>query len=392
MEEWGKTSQGIPIQRITIRPTLSEKLATGPEAEVWTKVRALIITYGAAIQQLWIPGFTDSGGKKKNGLSVADVVLGYSDLTGYEKNPSYQGVIVGRVAGRVSNGKFTLPIELDPSISTVYKLSKNQQKKHCLHGGNTGLSFRAWQVVERKQDSVRLKVTSVDGEDGFPGNLTVYVTYRLSLDEETHQLHLGIDYFASITDGICPINLTNHTYFNLAGHRAGPDALDRHFVCIKADKMCEFDGENIPTGRLLKVGRVDGTDLRHMICLKEGLRKIHPPPHQGFDDFYVFRDLPEEDSKVTVNEPNSCRRIDLFTDQPGVQFYTGNYLDPKSDPVGKDTFSYPPHAGFCLEAQGFPDAVNRSNFPKRFVAPCGRSYTQKTKYVFSVQRNENHHQ
>ncbi len=135
MEDWGKTAKGVPLSRITIRPKLTEKLANGPEAEAWTKSRALITTYGAALQQLWVPGFTDTGGKKKGSLGVADVVLGYPDKASYEKNPAYHGVIVGRVAGRISGGKFTIPIELDPSISSVYKLPKNQQRKHCLNGG-----------------------------------------------------------------------------------------------------------------------------------------------------------------------------------------------------------------------------------------------------------------
>lgn len=135
MEDWGRTSKGAPVKRITISPILSEKLTTGSDAETWTKVRSTILSYGAAIQQLWIPGFTDTGGRKKTNLSVADVVLGYSDIASYERNPAYHGVIVGRVAGRISNAKFTIPIELDPSISTAYKLPKNQQKKHCLHGG-----------------------------------------------------------------------------------------------------------------------------------------------------------------------------------------------------------------------------------------------------------------
>ncbi|KAL5969634.1 Galactose mutarotase [Taenia solium] len=387
MEDWGRTSKGAAVKRITISPKLSEKLTTGSDAEAWTKVRSTILSYGAAIQQLWIPGFTDTGGRRKTNLGVADVVLGYSDIASYEKNPAYHGVIVGRVAGRVSNAKFTIPFELDPSISTAYKLPKNQQKKHCLHGGTTGLTFRPWDIVEVKKDSVKLKVTSADGEDGFPGNLTVYVTYRLSVNEEDQRVCLNIDYFANITDAICPINLTNHTYFNLAGHRAGPDALDRHMVCIQADKMCECDAEHIPTGRLVKVGRVDYTDLNQLTCLKEGLRKIHPPPQQGFDEYYVFRDLPIDEAKAIVIEPNSCRRLELFTDQLGVQFYTGNCLDPKTDPVGKDTYSYLPHGGLCLEAQGFPDAVNRSNFPKQFVTPTGTCYVQKTRYEFSVQKN-----
>ncbi|VDL39814.1 unnamed protein product [Hymenolepis diminuta] len=387
MEDWGRTGKGIPVKRVTLRPKLSEKLSTGSDAEAWNKVRAVIINYGAAIQQLWVPGFTDTGGRKKNGLSTADVVLGYPDVASYEKNPVYHGVIVGRVAGRISNAKFTIPIELDPSISTAYKLPKNQQKKHCLHGGTTGLSFRIWDIVDLKEDSVKLKVISTDGEDGFPGNLTVYVTYRISVDEKDQRISLSIDYFASITDGICPINLTNHTYFNLAGHRAGPEALDRHSACIQSDKMCECDVEHIPTGRLIKVGKVDGTDLTSLTCLKEGLRKIHPPPH-GYDEFYMFRDLPEDEAKAVVYEPNSSRKLELFTDQLGVQFYTGNYLDPKTDPIGKDTFSYPSHSGFCLEAQGFPDAANRSNFPKQFVTPIGMNYVQKTRFEFTVQKNQ----
>lgn len=230
---------------------------------------------------------------------------------------------------------------------------------------------------------MKLKVTSIDGEDGFPGSLTVCVTYKLSVNEEDQRVALSIDYFASITDAICPINLTNHTYFNLAGHLSGPEGINRHSVCIQSDKMCECDSEQIPTGRLVQVCKVDGTDFTQLTCLKEGLNMPNPL-HQGYDDYYVFRDLPADEPKVIISESSSRRRMEMFTDQLGVQFYTGNYLDPKTDPVGKDAYSYPCHAGLCLEAQGYPDAVNRSNFPKQFVTPTGMCYEQKTRYEFSI--------
>ena len=135
MEGWGRTRLGVPIKRFILRPKLSTNFANGPHAEVWTKVRAAILSYGAAVQQLWIPGFTDTKGSKRANPVVADVVLGYPDIGSYEKNPAYHGVVVGRVAGRINNGKFTIPSELDPANTTVYSLPKNQQNKHCLHGG-----------------------------------------------------------------------------------------------------------------------------------------------------------------------------------------------------------------------------------------------------------------
>ncbi|BHF61454.1 hypothetical protein SprV_0100442800 [Sparganum proliferum] len=382
MEDFGKTAKGIPVKRITIRPKLPEKLASGSDSEVWSGVRAVFINYGAVLQQLWIPGHTDTGGKKKTPLTLADVVLGYPDIGSYEKNVPYHGAIVGRVAGRISNARFAIPYELDPTMTGVYRLPKNLKKQHCLHGGTVGLSNRPWEIAEQKPESVKFKLFSLDGEDGFPGNLTVYVTYRMTVNSED-KIELSIDYFASVTDAICPLNLTNHTYFNLAGHRAGPEALDRHIACIAADRLLETEPDLMPTGRIQKVGKVDGTDLRKPVSLKDGLRKIHPAPFQGFDDYYIFNQMPEEEAKMTVSEPNSGRRVEVFSDQLGVQFYTGNCLEPKTDPVGKDGYSYPPHSGFCMELQGFPDAVNRANFPKTFVLPNGRPYSQKTKFVFS---------
>ncbi|VDN08884.1 unnamed protein product [Dibothriocephalus latus] len=382
MEDFGKTAKGSPVKKITIRPKLPENLASGSDSEVWNGVRAIVINYGAVLQQLWIPGHTDTGGKKKTPLTLADVVLGFPDISSYEKNVPYHGAIVGRVAGRISNARFAIPYELDPTMAGVYRLPKNLKKQHCLHGGTVGLSNRLWDIAEQKSDSVKFKIFSPDGEDGFPGNLTVYVTYRISVSSE-ERIELSIDYFASVADAICPLNLTNHTYFNLAGHRAGPEALDRHIACIAADRMLETEPDLFPTGRIQKAGKVDGTDLRKPTGLKEGLRKIHPAPFHGYDDYYIFNQIPDEEAKMSVSEPNSGRRVEVFTDQPGVQFYTGNCLDPKTDPTGKDGYSYQPHSGFCMELQGFPDAVNRSNFPKNFVLPNGKPYIQKTKFVFS---------
>ncbi|VDL85708.1 unnamed protein product [Schistocephalus solidus] len=382
MEDFGKTAKGIVVKKITLRPKVPEKLTSGSDSEVWNGVRAVFINYGAILQQLWIPGHTDTGGKKKTPLTLADVVLGYPDIGSYEKNAPYHGAIVGRVAGRISNGRFAIPYELDPTMNGVYRLPRNLKKQHCLHGGTIGLSNRLWEIMEQKPDSVKFKIFSPDGEDGFPGNLTVYVTYRISISSE-EQTELSIHYFASVADAICPLNLTNHTYFNLAGHRAGPEGLDRHIACIAADRMLETEPDLTPTGRIQKAGKVDGTDLRKPVSLKEGLRKIHPAPFQGYDEYYIFNQIPEEEAKMSVLEPNSGRCVEVFSDQPGVQFYTGNCLDPKTDPVGKDGYSYPPHSGFCMELQGFPDAVNRSNFPKTFVLPNGKPYIQKTKFVFS---------
>lgn len=379
MQSFGKTSDGVETFAVTIKPKLPESLKTGPDAKVLEECRAVFISYGACMQQLWLPGKTDTKGKQSQALTLADCVLGYPDIASYEKNVPYQGACVGRVAGRIGNGRFSIPIELDPSISTMYKIPRNLKNAHCLHGGLVGLTYRPWEVVEVKSDSVKFSVESPHGDDGFPGTLTVYVTYKLAINDE-FGIDLHMDYHATISGGICPINLTNHAYYNLSGHLSGPSAMDRHVVCLQADKMCELEGELFPTGRMMNVGKVPGTDLRKPTALKKSLTMIHPPPFQGFDDFYAFKELPESEPKITVKDPVSGRKLELFTDQLGVQFYSGNFLDPKTDPKGKDGFSYPQHSGLCMEAQGYPDAVNRNNFPKMFIAP-GKPYAQDRKSV-----------
>ncbi|BHF61457.1 hypothetical protein SprV_0100443100 [Sparganum proliferum] len=245
-----------------------------------------------------------------------------------------------------------------------------------------GLSKRTWEILELKSDSVKFKIFSPDGDEGFPGNLTVYVTYRITINSE-EKIELSIDYFASVAGGITPLSLTNHTYYNLAGHLAGPEALDRHIACIAADRLLETEGDLIPTGRIQRVEEVDGADLRKPVSLKNGLQKIQPAPYQGYDEYYIFNQIPPDEAKVTVSEPNSGRRVEAFSDQLGIQFYTGNCLEPKTDPVGKNGYSYPQHSGFCIELHGFPDAVNKPNFPQCFITPHGKPYTQKSKYVFS---------
>lgn len=211
--------------------------------------------------------------------------------------------------------------------------------------------------------------------------MTIFVTYTIVINAYD-AIELHIDYFASIVDAICPINLTNHSYFNLCGHAAGPSAMDRHVVCIQADKMCEVDDDLIPTGNMQAVGTVPGTDLRKPTLLQKPLTMIGQPPHRGFDNFYAFKMLPPSEPKVVVTEAVSGRKLEMYTDQNGVQFYTGNFLNPKTDPVGKDSFGYAQHSGFCLEAQNYPDGVNRSNFPREFVTPQ-KPYTQRTCYTFS---------
>nr|VZI51957.1 unnamed protein product [Spirometra erinaceieuropaei] len=383
MEDFGKTAKGTPVKKITIRPKLPEKLASGSDGEVWSGVRAVFLNYGAVLHQLWIPGHTDTNGKKTTSLTLADVVLGYPDVSGYEINKPFHGAIVGRVAGRISNARLCIPYELDPSMNGFYRLTDNMKKLHCHHGGTFGLSKRTWEILELKSDSVKFKIFSPDGDEGFPGNLTVYVTYRITVNSE-EKIELSIDYFACVADGITPLSLTNHTYYNLAGHLAGPEALDRHIACIAADRLLETEGDLIPTGRIQRVEDVDGADLRKPVSLKDGLQKIQPAPFQGYDEYYIFNQIPPDEAKVTVSEPNSGRRVEAFSDQLGVQFYTGNCLEPKTDPVGKNGYSYPQHSGFCIELHGFPDAVNKPNFPQCFIIPNGKPYTQKSKYTLVI--------
>lgn len=344
---YGKTKDGKPVDQYVLTN------AKGMTVK--------LITYGAAITELWVP---DREGK------LADVNLGFEDLKGWEsKGNPFFGCIVGRYANRIAGGKFSLD-------GKEYTLAKNNGPNH-LHGGLKGFDKAVWHAKIVDPSRLPLAVTfshrSPDGEEGYPGNLDVEVTYELTDDNA-----LNIHYKAT-TDKPTPINLTNHAYFNLAGHHAG-DILD-HLVTIKAANITPTDDSLIPTGKIEPV-KDSPYDFTRPKKIGADLRKIKAKPI-GYDINYVL-DAGKTDKPalaVTVFEPGSGRVLEMLTTEPGVQFYTGNFLD--GTVKGKGGAVYKQHAGFCLEAQHFPDSPNQSTFPSVILRP-GKTYSQTTIFRFST--------
>jgi aldose 1-epimerase len=344
---FGKTGDGTPVEAYV--------LSNG------AGMKAKVITYGATLTELHVP---DRDGK------FDDVVLGFDDLKGYLDGHPFFGSTVGRVANRIAKGKFTLD-------GKEYTLAINN-KPNSLHGGNKGFDKVVWkaEVLPEVADGVAVKFTykSPDGEEGYPGTLTATVTYTL-----TEQNELKLDYTAT-TDKATPVNLTNHSYFNLAGPKSG-DVLG-HELMVTADKYTPTDETLIPTG---EIKSVKGTPLDFTTPATIGSRieqlKGKGDPG-GYDHNFV---LNSEGKKLAlaarVSEPKTGRILELSTTEPGVQFYTGNFLDGKTK--GKGGVAYGKHQGFCLECQHFPDSVNHANFPSTILMP-GKTYTQTTVHKFSA--------
>ena len=321
-------------------------------------LKAKVITYGAILTELDVP---DRDGK------LGDVVLGYDDLKGYLAGHPYFGATVGRVANRIAKGKFTLD-------GKEYTLAVNNGP-NTLHGGKKGFDKVVWKaepVAAADGAAVKFTYRSPDGEEGYPGNLTTSVTYTL-----TDQNELRLDYTAT-TDKPTPVNLTNHTYFNLAEPASG-DILG-HELMLAADQYTPVDSTLIPTG---EIKPVKGTPLDFTTPTPIGARiaQLKGEPG-GYDHNFVVRGGGQSPALAArVREPNTGRVMEMFTTEPGVQFYTGNFLDGSIK--GKGGVVYKKHQGFCLEAQHFPDSVNHANFPSMILRP-GKTYTQTTVYRFSA--------
>ena len=321
-------------------------------------VTAKIMTRGAAIVQMCVP---DRNGK------LGDVALGFDTLEGYlQKGNPYFGTIVGRYGNRIAKGKFTLD-------GKAYTLATNNGA-NSLHGGLKGFDKVVWtaEPLESKEGvSVKFTYVSPDGEEGYPGTLTVSVVYTLTEDNE-----LRLDYTAS-SDKPTVANITNHCYWNLAG--AG-DILG-HQLMLASDKFTPVDDGLIPTGELkdIKGTVMDFTQL-HPIGDRLGELKNDP---QGYDHNYVLRDglTPRPKLAARVVEPKSGRVMEVFTTEPGVQFYSGNFLDGTLK--GKQGATYKQHFALCLETQHFPDSPNQPNFPSTVLRP-GQPYTSTTIHKFSV--------
>lgn len=317
------------------------------------------IGYGAIITSLKVP---DRSG------NVADVVLGFENLDGYLKGHPYFGAIVGRYGNRIGKGQFTVH-------GKTYSLAKNNGPNH-LHGGVTGFDKVLWTTaVVSGENAVTFTRTSPDGEEGYPGNLSTKITYTL-----TDRNELIVDYHAT-TDKATPVNLTQHSYFNLAGDGAG-DILG-HEVTINADRYTPVDDTLIPTGELASV---EGTpfDFRKPTAIGARISADHPQlkAGRGYDHNWVLNRSGEGlQLAARVVEPKTGRTLEVSTQEPGVQFYTGNFLDGSL--TGKGGHVYAHRTGFCLETQHYPDSPNKPNFPSTILRP-GQEYKTRTVFTFGV--------
>ena len=325
------------------------------------QMKVKIINYGAIVVSIEVP---DKNGK------INDVVLGYDSIDGYVQDPSYFGAIVGRVGNRISKGKFSLD-------GKDYALAINNNENH-LHGGIEGFNKKVWTPeITQLNGLPALKLTylSPDGEEGYPGNLNLEVTYTISNKNE-----LIIDYFGT-TDKATILNPTNHSYFNLSGEGNG-DILD-HVLKINADYFTPVDKGLIPLGNHESVL---GTPMDFLNPKKIGER-INNDDNQlkvglGYDHNWVFNNWDGTlKLGVTLFEPESGRFMEVFTTEPGVQFYSGNFLDGTN--IGKNQKAYQYRSALCLETDHFPDSQNNSNFPSVVLRP-GEEYKQKTIYQFST--------
>ncbi|HEY9680978.1 MAG TPA: aldose epimerase family protein [Oculatellaceae cyanobacterium] len=318
--------------------------------------QAKVTTYGAILTEFVIP---DKQGQ------LANVVLGHDNLADYIKNKGYFGATVGRIANRIAAGEFTLE-------GTTYKLAQNDDRHNSLHGGLKGFNKHNWNATTHEgagQSSVTFALVSKDGDEGFPGEVHVKASYTLTDDNR-----LIIDYEAS-TDRTTIINLTNHSYFNLDGAGAG-DILD-HELTIAAEEFTLVDDNLIPTGKL---GKVEGTplDFRKPKNIGAQIKEL-PESLGGYDHNFVLQKVPEGSYNVQVFSAKSGRRLRVTTTQPGMQLYCGNFLDGTDVGNGGPYYRY---YGFCLETQGFPDAINHAGFPST-VLKKGETYKQQTVFDFN---------
>lgn len=344
-EAWGSTKGGESVDLYTLS---NDK---GLEAK--------ITNYGGIIVSLKVPD--------KAGVA-ADVVLGFDQLADYESKSPFFGCITGRYANRIAKGKFTLD-------GQSYTLAVNNSSNH-LHGGKVGFDKKVWQASPLKTDKgvgVTLLYTSADGEEGYPGTLKCEVSYLLTNDNA-----LEISYRAT-TDKATVVNLTNHSYFNLAGEGNG-SILD-HEMTLHAERYTPTDDTLIPTGALESV---KGTPLDftspHKIGERIGADFKPLKQGQGYDHNYVISGATGLKKTAHVKDTVSGRVLEVLTTEPGVQFYTGNHLNV----TGKKGHPYKSRDGFCLETQRYPDSPNQPSFPTSVLRP-GETYQHTCIYKFSVE-------
>ena len=343
--DWGKTKNGEPVKMFTLKNSKG--------------MTAKVITYGATLQSLTAP---DRNGK------FADVVFGFDKISDYETLNDYYGAIVGRYGNRIANGTFSID-------GKEYKLTINNGP-NSLHGGLVGFDQKVWKAEASKNNdsaSVKLTIVSPDGDQGYPGNLTASVTYTLN-----NQNELIINYSAE-SDKPTVANLTNHSYFNLYG--AGNGNILNHEVTINADKFTPVDETLIPTGELKDVENTP-VDFRKP---KPVGSRIDKSDEQlkfggGYDhNFVLNKKSPNEMTLAArVYEPISGRKMLIYTTEPGLQFYSGNFLKGTKGKGGKE---YEYRYGMCFETQHFPDSPNQKDFPSTLLKP-GTVYHSTTIFKF----------
>lgn len=304
--------------------------------------RVSVITYGGAITSLWTPD--------RNG-AFGDIVLGFDTLEDYTSNPRYFGALIGRHGNRIAQGRFTLN-------GVDYQLPQNNGANH-LHGGFRGFDKRVWTATQ-DGDVLRLSYFSKDGEECYPGNVEASVDFSLTDNE------LRLDYHA-VTDKDTIVNLTNHSYFNLKGDGTILD----HELTLHADHFTPVSADLIPTGEIAPVSNTP-MDFRNGRAIGSEISSI-----SGYDHNFVLNN--RDESAARLYERVSGRVLEILTTQPGMQFYSGNFLDGSF--IGKNGVAYVKYAGLCLEPQHFPDAPNHANFPST-VLRAGDDYRQTTVYRF----------
>jgi aldose 1-epimerase len=323
-------------------------------------LKAVFTNYGQRLVALYIPD--------KEG-NFEDVVLGFPTLDKYcTAKEKYFGATIGRYANRIANGSFVID-------SITYKLAQNNGKNH-LHGGIKGFESVVWEAHQISDQEIEFDRISPDGEEGYPGNLMVKVHYSLSDDNA-----LKIDYYAS-TDKKTPVNLTHHSFFNLAG--AGNGNVEDHKLLLNADYYTPVNKNLIPTGEMKKV---EGTPFDFTSPKKIGENindnNLQLEYAKGYDQNFVLNSKPKNANGLVlaakVLEPRSGRIMEVFTNEPGIQFYTGNFLDGKTK--GKGGKIYPFRGAFCLETQHFSDSPNHKNFPNTILCP-GDIYHSTCVYQF----------
>ncbi|HTL58813.1 MAG TPA: aldose epimerase family protein [Candidatus Limnocylindrales bacterium] len=346
-QPFGKTKEGTEVSLFTLRN------AKGVEAR--------ISNYGGIVVSLKVP--------ERNG-KLSDVVLGYDNLDGYLKETPYFGALIGRYGNRIARGKFTLD-------GKEYTLATNNYP-NALHGGNKGFDKVVWQpmiLANPSGPALKLTYLSKDGEEGYPGNLSITVIYSLTEDNG-----LKVEYTAT-TDKDTVVNLTQHSYFNLAGKG---DILG-HVVMMPADKFTPVDSTLIPTGELRPV---EGTPFDFRKPTAIGAR-INQDDEQlkfgkGYDHNWVFnKQVGDFTQLARVYEPTTGRILEVYSTEPGLQFYSGNFLDGTLK--GKGGWVYQFRNGFCMEPQHFPDSPNKPEFPSVVLKP-GQTYKNLIVYKFSVQQ------